>query len=47
MSEVCSNNAFQNDKIPVSHLLQRAQKLLHGYFAVEQRPYRNPSVEEL
>jgi len=31
------NKAFQMEKVTVSHLLQKAQKLRHGNFAVEQR----------
>jgi hypothetical protein len=31
------NKAFQTDEFVVSHLLQRAQKLRHYNFAVEQR----------
>jgi hypothetical protein len=31
------NKAFQTDKIAVSHLLQKAQKLRHNNFAAEQR----------
>jgi len=31
------NKAFQMDKIAVTHLLQRAQKLRHNNFAREQR----------
>lgn len=33
------NKAFQTDKVAVSHLLQRAQKLRHSNFAAEQRRY--------
>lgn len=33
------NKAFQRDKVAVSHLLQRAQKLCHNNFAPEQRRY--------
>ena len=31
------NKAFQTDKVAVSHLLQKAQKLRHSNFAAEQR----------
>jgi hypothetical protein len=31
------NKAFQTDKVAVSHLLQKAQKLRHNKFAAEQR----------
>jgi hypothetical protein len=31
-----ANKAFQTDKIAVSHLLQKAQKLRHNNFAAEQ-----------
>lgn len=31
------NKAFQLDKVAVSHLLQKAQKLRHSNFAPEQR----------
>jgi hypothetical protein len=31
------NKAFQTDEFAMSHLLQKAQKLRHGNFAVEQR----------
>lgn len=31
------NKAFQLDKIAVTYLLQKAQKLRHGNFALEQR----------
>jgi hypothetical protein len=34
-----ANKAFQADKIAVSHLLQKAQKLRHINFAAEQRRY--------
>jgi hypothetical protein len=33
------NKTFQTDKVAVSHLLQKAQKLRHNNFAAEQRRY--------
>jgi hypothetical protein len=34
-----TNKAFLRDKVAVSHLLQKAQKLRHNSFAAEQRRY--------
>jgi len=34
-----ANKAFQTDKVAVSHLLLRTQKLRHSNFAAEQRRY--------
>jgi hypothetical protein len=36
LSALPVNKAFHTDKIAVSHLLQKAQKLRHGNFAGEQ-----------
>jgi hypothetical protein len=35
--DAAHNKAFQTDKVAVSHLLQKAQKLRHGNCAPEQR----------
>lgn len=45
MKQPLSNKAFQRDKVAVSHLLQKAQKLRHNNFAPEQRRYE-PSIEQ-
>jgi hypothetical protein len=37
--QIPHNKALQTDKVAVSHLLQRAQKVRHNNFAVEQRRY--------
>ena len=40
-----ANKAFQTDKVAVSHLLQRAQKMRHNNFAAEQRRYEASQVQ--
>src|SRR5690606_3746510 len=35
-SALATNNSLQTDKVAVSHLLRRAQKLRHNNFAAEQ-----------
>jgi uncharacterized protein (TIGR02246 family) len=37
LCEIPPNKAFQMDKVIVSHLLQKAQKLRHNNFAAEKR----------
>jgi len=41
-----ANKAFQRDKVAVSHLLQKAQKLRHSNFAPEQRRYGSKTRSE-
>jgi hypothetical protein len=41
------NKAFQTDKVAVSHLLQKAQKLRHDNFAAKQRRYMPESTKSI